>query len=310
MIKWLKIIIDKKYKQIDEISVGENVSKKTLFNKLRDMQILNLIDYENGVIKISIGAKNALLANKLQDLLKTQLFKNQLLIDTLNESANNPNIDYNDVIQLLKLNFPFIEATSKTWEVYTKNFIKWLKFCGFDQELPSRLFDKAPTRESKNEFYPLTSIQKAKTVLAYFEGNDNLSKSNRDLGNLEKIIPDLLKLQVIQKKNKDYILTDIGRKLVDSPENIRIQHFKSIILEFPNIRHFLRLIRVNQSLTSKEIFRKSIKEFQKCWSDESIKWYYKNIKSWLLYTGLVLEESYDKLIELYSKKGLDRFMLS
>lgn len=115
-----------------EFRARRNLSKNSLYNVLRDMRLLNIIQVDGDNIKLSIElqTETGSFEGPLIGYLRERLKRNRLIWKILRELEAKGRLTVNEISDLLKNSCPYISATEKTWQTYARIFTKWITLTG------------------------------------------------------------------------------------------------------------------------------------------------------------------------------------
>lgn len=165
-------------------------------------------------------------------------------------------ISKSDVIQVLKNLFKQ-DLQDNTWDSYAKNMISW--FLLSDLDIKARLIEPIKGRGNgniniilgdKSNLIPRSSLKEILEQTPLLSSNPNLinSKFNRDI----------LLLELIDGKSE---LTDFGRQIIASEEQVQLQLLKEKVLSLPKMRKLKEVIDFKIKTTAKELISELPKDF-------------------------------------------------
>lgn len=295
--KWINLIIENKYQSINVILTNVNIKRGTIHNIFRDIRILGLIDYRKGDIIVKPDVLVAHSENTLPQLIKTRLFDNTLVIDTITHLSNKKELKITEITEILRSNFHFIEASMKTWETYAKKLISWLIYCKFDDDIQLNLKTQTISRRSRKskatDFFPQNFISGSlKALKKIVENSGKINKIKLlEIKGYDRIVRDLNIIGFIDSKNEDIYITQKGQSFYNSSEHIKREIIAEILLSWKNIENYLQLLKFNQRISSLEIFKDYVIKlgYSVRWSEFTTDFNYRLLKSWLIYSNLVVK---------------------
>ncbi len=256
------------------------------------MRILYLVTIDNKIIKINPLALDAFNNKDLQTYITKRLKNDGLIKEILNELSTKTQLTKADCIGVFQKKFPLRDVSAKTWAIQTGNLLKWLKYCEFDKILDIDIRKSLIVERSQRKyFFPQKPINFCLKLINNFEDDfytneenvKSISSPNR------KVIADFSSLGLIGRTGRGYFLTEIGLKFKKAKESERKKILANILLQWPNIKLFLDIIKKNHSKTAKDLFSLLPKQLGlTIWTEETKNAYYGPFINWLIYTNQVV----------------------
>lgn len=123
---------------VEEFEAKLNLSRGSTFNRIGELGAVNLIRRDNGDWIVPRTVIDVFNQGRLGEYLRSQLVDNPIVSTLLNRIAQNEVIRIDDIPRYLEDQFPFIEASEKTWKKYAHALISWLeatKLTEFDEDI-------------------------------------------------------------------------------------------------------------------------------------------------------------------------------
>lgn len=122
-----KALVNNDRQRIEDLQEKTRLSKSTLFNVCKDMELLGVARVENGKLLLNISLKDDTEFDKsLRAYLNDNLKKNRLISKILQQLGNKEILSCSDVALILEESCPYISATKKTWLTYARFFMGWM----------------------------------------------------------------------------------------------------------------------------------------------------------------------------------------
>ncbi len=121
-------LIDKNKKDIsvEDIEKTQGLSRGYAFNILRELRNFNLIIASKDGWEVSQSVRDIYNHGRLGEYIRRQLLKNEIVSRIINAVSHGDKFSVKAMSKYLQQQFPFIEASSKTWESYSLVFRAWL----------------------------------------------------------------------------------------------------------------------------------------------------------------------------------------
>lgn len=289
VLSFFEKIVRKNKFTIEQLSKSLKTSQKTLGNYIKECRNLNLIKREGEYWVVPKNIQDIYLQGSLGEYIRRQLLTNDLISNLLVTLAKG-SITINDLSQILRAHFPYVEANVSTWNSYSNILANWLvatkiidmsrkgeismsnHFKDTIPDLLGNLSEIKYRRKARGTDVQLIPTVSWNTVLECFE----LLKSGGipDKGELKKAYMDLRKI-------------DIDRKLNELES---IDDFKIMISTYLQDDEFMH---VWEAVRSKGDIIRSVKSLLKNdVADVTLNWRIKKILSWGKGLGLIENKRY------------------
>jgi hypothetical protein len=105
-------------------------SRIALFNKLRELKLLGLIDSQKGRIALKPETQAAMENQQLGELLRMRLRGNALVVRVLDLVSASESVTMQDIARELSAQLPHVHVEEETWKRYARLLARWLDFAG------------------------------------------------------------------------------------------------------------------------------------------------------------------------------------
>jgi len=299
-------IIENTWRSVDEIAEAQRTSRGGIYNKLRELKLLGLLSFKRGSISVSPDTLEAYNRNNLALLIRSQVRKNGLVRDILEDLAIKGKLTINELTELMERKMPILDVSPETWGQYARLMSDWLRSLQFvistnDVLLPLKetvhISNKDLMRSStsipSNCFLP-TSYTSSLTDLIEAIGHRKISREclEQKLSSpVDKEVRDGIKVGLIKKAPGGLCLTKQGLEFIEKQER-RMLVIKSLLLQYDNILRYLdeiedqwveHIVALKQSLTA------SIGA-EVDYTEQTWEWQSKVMANWLEFAGLVIRK--------------------
>ncbi|WP_434132580.1 restriction endonuclease [Sporomusa sphaeroides] len=231
IIKFFGKIVSKSKFTIEQLSRTLNISEKTLANYIKECRNLGLLKKEDDYWVLPKNIRDIYTQGHLGAHIRRQLLNNDLVSNLVKTLAVRQ-ISFEELINTLKVNFPYVEAAENTWTLYANVLIAWLEV--------TQIVERSKTSEIKLKSISLNEITELLGNLINATYGKRGRTSNRELflpstswGSYEKCFYLLKNGQtVFDGENKKAYVDMKNCGLIERLSNILdTQKFKAIITE-------------------------------------------------------------------------------
>jgi len=121
---FVKIVNREKF-TLAQLSKTLNTSEKSLANYIKECRNLGLIKKDDDYWFIPKNIKDMYLQAHLGMHIRRQVLNNEL-VSLVVKQLNTRSLNYEELMQIVKTNSPYVEASDATWNLYTNALIAWL----------------------------------------------------------------------------------------------------------------------------------------------------------------------------------------
>lgn len=120
-----KIVYKNKF-TLEQLSVSQKTSQKTMGNYLKECRNLNLVKRDDEYWEVPAVVKDMYSQGLLGEYIRRQLLANDLVSNFLVIITKNA-VTAGEIPYYLKRQFPFVEASDSTWQLYANLFEMWIR---------------------------------------------------------------------------------------------------------------------------------------------------------------------------------------
>lgn len=111
---------------VDDLESSIGLSRGSMFNAIKELRNFNLVKPEGSKWKIPQIVKDIYNQGRLGEYIRRQLLENEIVTRLLNKIAQGNEYKADSLPNFLQEQFPFIEASNKTWRIYSAILRGWL----------------------------------------------------------------------------------------------------------------------------------------------------------------------------------------
>jgi len=298
-------IISHNWKTLTEIREKERKSTGHIFNRLRELRLLGLLDYSRGKISLAAVTIDAYQNERIGQLLQDRVRQNGLVKDILDRITVSERIKVGDLIGLMKTSMPLLDVSADTWDTYAKNLSVWLDKTGLaslsGKELVPSRERKGITREELTRagrapriipptfFLPSVYITELFTVMELIRQASAGGQSARSVisaTNKEDALGDCFAVGlVVPGTDGDLLLTPKGKRFLANTDEAK-EMIKEFLISKPNVARYLEIVGHNPT-EHLQVLKRSLTDVNPTWTDGTWEWRSKVFVNWLVYAELV-----------------------
>ncbi|MEN6388892.1 MAG: AAA-associated domain-containing protein [Syntrophomonas sp.] len=235
------------YIDVDILAKQTNMKVSSLYNYVRDLDALGIASIRKGKAFISDEMEQLQTTEELLRDIRRRLLRNTCIKEILKITKDRKEIELNEIVQILKKEFPAAPLQEKTWDNYAKSMVKWLRFIGeFDLNVIN--INNESSKSTRlvgpitNAEYPNSVISGLIKFIELYKIKDKFKKSeiSQDLGlnkkTVEKFFIDARLLGFAERLiDGSWRLTNLGLSFLNADQDGR----KAIVAkQIKNIQHF------------------------------------------------------------------------
>jgi hypothetical protein len=126
IISFFGKIVNKNKFTIEQLSKSLNISQKSLANYIKECRSLGLLKKEDEYWTIPKNIKDIYTQGHLGAHIRRQLLNNDLVATLVKILSSKP-ITFDELIDIIKANFTYVEASENTWTLYANVLAGWLE---------------------------------------------------------------------------------------------------------------------------------------------------------------------------------------
>lgn len=158
--------LDREVFTVEELEEAFSLSRGSAFNQIRELSALNLVRRDRGKWTVPRIVIDVYHQGRLGEYVRRQLAENVLVGNLINRVAQTESIGEEDLPEYLRNQFPFVNASDKTWNTYSAALLSWLTATKFVEILADgRLAPPSEDRSRIVEGLGNLSVIKARTGL-------------------------------------------------------------------------------------------------------------------------------------------------
>ena len=126
VIRFYSKIVNKQRFKLEQLSRSLKTSQGSLANLIKECRVLGLLKKEEEYWVIPKNIRDIFLQGCLGAHIRRQLLNNCLVSNLVQVLSSRP-ITFDELALLIKDNFPYVEASEATWNMYANVLISWLE---------------------------------------------------------------------------------------------------------------------------------------------------------------------------------------
>ncbi len=290
-ISLLRIILGNKPQTIEEIRKLSKLDLGTVWNALRELRMLGLIDSARGHLRIDEETKNAFENGELDLHIKEQVWKNNGLVqDVLSRISTEGEMKIEELIMLMKESLPLLELAEETWNSYARTLVSWLRYVGLTHPSAITADGRAigGTRRGRQSeyFLPSSYVSQVIGLLRKFREREAIPVSEFEGKRWAK--SDCLKLGLVEEEDRENLrLTLTGDEFV-SNELSRPRVFRDCLLSLEYVHQYLKLVE-GGSKKHLTVLKATLGDT--AFTEETWEWRSKILVNWLEFAGIIIRKA-------------------
>lgn len=304
-----KIIVSKNLCNVDQIVENSRVKKTSIINILGELKKLKFIEGSNNNFSLNPYAYQYYTENNIVKYLANILMDNTLIKKILLELEKNKKLTLKQVKNILISEMPFIDATDKIWEQYSKVMCKWLSAATMvNMDKNNTISTNNLGREigdflSDEIFFPTTMLaQIIKVVELLADNKEGMTiqelKKSMKRSSLNGHLIDACFLGLVRPISRsEYEITQNGLEFLGKEPNEKRAYIREKLLGLEYVCQYLEQIKTTNK-EPLEVFTNILDEMKvDKWNEVSIKWKHKLLRNWLIYSKLVVGKTHKKQVD-------------
>lgn len=294
----------------NELAEELGCAKQTVFNQIHDPIHLGLLESDNGEYSIT-DEDDVMRLLQLEDrsVLK-QRFLDMPGVEEVREELNGGQLSFKRIGQLISYHTDSKAIEKETFKLYGRIYAHWFDYLSMGHAGRDKLYSEKPKDYQPIEIrgpkgagsgYPKVRPEKVFEALEVMRGGVTGAEelagyfdfSERWAG---KLLSTCYALGFAERDNGSVVLTDYGRKVLNSSEEKRRELVRRALLEIELVEVYCDLAP-DQSFQNKEVMKEVGKKLGKDWSDSTVQTKAKRLYRWLTYSDLFKEEKRGWLVK-------------
>lgn len=299
-----KIIVTNDLHNVDQIVENSRAKKASIINILGELKKLKFIEGTNNNFSFNQLAYQYYKENNIIKYLSNTLMDNTLIKKILFELEKDKELTFEQVKDILVNEMPFIDATDKIWEQYSKVMCKWLFAAALVNMDKYRIISVDSVGLEIKDFlddeifFPTTMLgQIIKVVELLSKNKEGMTiqelKSLMKRSSLNGHLIDACFLELVRPISRsEYEITENGLKFLRMESNERKKYVKEKLLGLDYVCQYLQIIKIKDK-EPLEVFVNILDEMKvNKWNEVSVKWKHKLLRNWLIYSKLVVGKTH------------------
>jgi len=287
-IKLLRIILRNKPRTTEEIQNTSNLDSGTVLNALRELRMLELVDYTRGQLQIDEEAINSLERGELDLYIKERVWRsNGLVQDVLSKISTEGEMELEELIKLMQESLPLLELSSNTWDTYARTLASWMRYVGLTHPEAITSGGRAigVTRRGRQSeyFLPSSYVNQIISLMERFSEREMIPIAEFD--GIRWAKSDCIKLGLIEEvEERDIIqLTMTGEEFIANQLS-RKRVFRDCLLSFDYIDRYLSYVE-DKRKRHLEVLKSTLGDM--AFTEETWIWRSKILANWLDFAGMI-----------------------
>jgi len=290
-LRAFKVIHDGRIGTLADTMTSLRKSEGSALNLLRELRLLGLLKYLKGAISVPDEVKVAAEGGTLGDVVQRGVLRNRLVQWMLGKLTLTRGLSLNEVAELLKQRFPFVEAGSSTWKLYARNLISWMDEVRLVHYRGDYVYPRVEQTSPdfmdmirKEPFLPSSSFRTASSALQRLYGKTGGPRTDTSF---EKGLADLRSLGLVEGAGSHTRVTPAGREIAVQGPSGFLDFLRDHLAAQDYVRAFLSRLRFESRNRQKNVFLETLQQFGDYqWNHVTLEWRFKVFTNWLVKAGL------------------------
>jgi len=304
VLSFMKVLKDKKKITLKQLSKILKRPLKSLYNIIKDIKILGLIDVhgENISPKSNFKISTSDILVETKKLAREKFFNYKILVEIQNTLVDKEILKLEEIGDIMQNLFPYIRADNKTWITYARKISEWLDFTDFGSFDGIKLKQFNPDTDIKSmdkfiykmrgekifipkiQYEPIEQFMEEVFNLMLKRGVLSLKTSR-----MKKAFNSAVGIGFLQRERNVVKFTPLGIDFVKNPA-LRAEAFAKAIKSLKVAQVFLEIIQKKRGLSVSGIAREFNNAFNRRWSVQSSITLVKILLNWCKHANLISKE--------------------
>jgi len=259
----------------------------SIHNALRELRMLELIDYSRGLLKIDEDSITSFERGELDLHIKERVWRsNGLVRDILSRITTEGEMKLEELVRLMKESLPLLDLSEDTWDTYARTLVSWLRYVGLTHPSAITADGRAigATRRGRQSeyFLPSSYVTQVITVMEKFGEQETIPVSELEDRRWAK--SDCIRLGLIEEDEENNVqLTLTGDEFI-SNQMCRPRVFRDCLLSLDYIDQYLGHIK-DRGKKHLEVLKSTLGET--AFTEETWSWRSKILANWLEFAGII-----------------------
>jgi len=283
----LRMILSKRPRTTEEIQNISRLDLGTILNVLRELRMLELLDYTRGQVKIDEEAIDSLERGELDLYIKERVWRsNGLVQDVLSRITTEGELKLEELIRLMKESLPLLNLSEETWNTYARTLVSWMRYVGLTHPGAITADGRAigATRRGRQSkyFLPSSYVHQIVSLMEKFSEREIIPAY--ELKGIRWAKSDCIQLGLIEEdQENNFRLTLTGDEFI-SNQLSRQRVFRDCISGLVYIDQYLAQIESREK-THIEVLRSTLGDT--AFTEETWLWRSKILANWLEFAGII-----------------------
>lgn len=290
-ITLLRTILKNKPRTTEEIPTISQLDYGTVLNVLRELRMLELIDYTRGQLRIDENALNSFERGELDLLIKERVWRsNGLVQDVLSQITTEGEMEIEELKRLMKESLPLLELSENTWDTYARTLASWMRYVGLTHPGAITSDGRAvgTTRRGRQSEYFLPSSYVSRVISLMEKFGDREVIPVSELGKRRLAKADCIQLGLIEEDEENNVqLTLAGDEFIVNQLS-RTRVFRDFLLGLAYIDQYLACIGEGKK-GHLDVLKSTLGDT--AFTEETWLWRSKILANWLEFAGIVQREA-------------------
>lgn len=290
-ITLLRIILKSRPQTTEEIQNMSKLDTGSVQNALRELRMLELIDYSRGRLKIDEDTQRSFEIGELDLHIKERVWRNNGLVqDILSHITTEGEMALEELIRLMKESLPLLELSEDTWDTYARTLASWLRYVGLTR--PSAITADgravgATRRGPRSEYFlPSSYVTQVISVMEKFDKQEAISVS--ELEDMRWAKSDCIKLGLIEEDDENQVRLTLTGEEFKSNQLCRPRVFRDCLLSLGYIDKYLGQIE-NKGVRHLDVLKSTLGDT--AFTEETWLWRSKVLANWLEFAGIIYRKA-------------------
>jgi hypothetical protein len=303
-ITLLRLILRNRPRTTEEIQNISELDSGTVLNALRELRMLELVDYTRGQLRIDEDAINSFERGELDLYIKERVWRsNGLVQNILSRITTEGEMELGELKRLMRESLPLLELSENTWDTYARTLASWMRYVGLTHPGAITADGRAvgATRRGRQSeyFLPSSYVNQIISLMEKFGDREIIPVS--ELEEIRWAKSDCIQLGLVEEdeEQNSVQLTLTGDEFI-SNQLSRARVFRDCLSSLVYIDRYLAQVESKRK-NHLEVLKSTLGET--AFTEETWLWRSKILANWLEFAGIIQR----KAGKIIVSKQLDLF---
>ena len=283
----LRTILSERPRTTEDVQRISKLDAGSVLNALRELRMLRLVDYARGQLKIDEDTLNSFERGELDLHIRERVWRsNGLVQDILSQITTEGEMELKALLQIMKRSLPLLDLSEKTWEIYARTLVSWLRYVGLTHPSAITADGRAigATRRGRQSEYFLPSSY-VKQIIKLMErfGERDMIPAN-EIEGIRWAKADCVALGLVEEDAENNVqLTLTGDEFLSTPMS-RQRMFRDFLMHLAYINSYLAQIE-DSSRSHLQVLKNTLGDT--AFTEETWLWRSKILANWLDFAGII-----------------------